>query len=137
MKVYLYILSNHGTPFYVGITKDLKQRLQYHCGSPSERTYSYIQKIEGGYPELNIVGIFERGGCIRDVEKTFILYFCSLGYKLCNDDGNPIYNRIVPDYTCRKSSIKRKYGYAKEMISKALETYYKHKYWYDTEKHRP
>jgi hypothetical protein len=86
---FIYSLSFNGVPFYVGKTINPITRLIAHKSNSQTSTYNIIRnnRINGIYPELNILYHTKSASVIKEKEKYFITEI-SKCYPLVNKGTN-------------------------------------------------
>jgi len=126
---YLYTLSKDGTVFYVGITRNVKNRYRGHlsCQDMCTGNTIYWMRQEGSLPGLEIIHCVRTQKEAEIAESAVIRQLCLMGNKLCNVDINPAYNRLIDCYPhIPRIRIKRiNKNVIPEIISEAKDRFHK------------
>lgn len=126
---YTYVLLNKGSVFYIGFSAWPMDRYKNHCSSIDSKAYDYIYWMieEGNYPDMVLIGRHDNRQTAREEESFLIKYHVAIGHKLCNDDQNPHYNRIIQCSTWGLKRSKRlPLNYAR-FIRQKVQDYEKHR----------
>lgn len=124
--VYVYGLTNNDVVFYVGISGWPLFRYSQHFTDGLCRNYIYWMRKESNYPGIVIFGIFDKYPQAEAVEHSLICHFARIGNKLCNNNQNPYFNRIIqciPDKWDKLPKMPPKLS--TNILNKAIESYYK------------
>ena len=122
---YVYALLNNGVVFYVGKTNDIHKRYLAHFSDIQCRNYIQHMRLRNDIPELKILHRSYNRYNTHDaeIEKTFIIYFSSMGNKLCNSVYNNKTNiyKLESILDMRFPSIKK--NIKLEIVNKAIKEY--------------
>lgn len=129
--LFVYGLTDKDVIFYIGITGFLRSRYKQHFTDTllcSE--YIYQMRMEGRYPGIVILGIFDTHQQAEIAEHSIIRCLSHLGNKLLNNHQNPHTNKLQYE---TKATVGRPKNMPPELLNNlihnAIEEYNQFRQW--------
>lgn len=128
---YLYTLSYNGYVFYIGISYYPSARYRQHCTKGQNHdwdVYNYIYWIleSNCLPDIHIIDHYTSAKEAEKYERLLIRNYVVMHHKLCNNDHNPISNKLITCIPDKLKSTRNKVGFAEFVYIKIKEHHNKY-----------